>query len=137
MTVIDRRSFLVALGVVWVAPAIDDVRITRANGNPMYGLIGKIVAAEGRRDELAQILLQGTQEMPGCLSYVVATDPADGNALWVTEVWTDEASHRASLSLPSVQAAISKGRPLIASFENRIVTEPLGGHGLSTKEQRN
>lgn len=98
----------------------------------MYGLIGKMTAVAGRRDELAAILLEGTEAMPGCLSYVVATDPADPDALWITEVWRDQESHRASLSLPAVQAAIAKGRPLIAGFSDRVETVPLGGHGLSS-----
>lgn len=97
----------------------------------MYGLIGKIDALEGERDALAEILLDGLRDMPGCLSYVVARDPDDRNALWVTEVWESEAAHRASLSLPGVQAAIAAGRPKIAGFSQRFVTEPLGGHGLS------
>src|SRR5262249_14904749 len=96
----------------------------------MYGLIGKFTAAPGQRDALAAILLDGTGTMPGCLSYVVAADPADPDALWVTEVWDSQASHRASLSLPAVQAAIAKGRPLIADFSNRVETVPLGGYGL-------
>lgn len=96
----------------------------------MYGLMGKITAVAGTRDELAAILLAGTDAMPGCLSYIVATDPADADALWVTEVWATQAHHRASLSLPSVQAAIAKGRPLIAGFSHRVETVPLGGHGL-------
>jgi quinol monooxygenase YgiN len=68
--------------------------------------------------------------MPGCLSYVVATDPAESDALWVTEVWESAERHRASLTLPAVQAAIAKGRPLIAGFSNRVETTPLGGYGL-------
>lgn len=96
----------------------------------MYGLIGKLIATEGHRDELADILLEGSQSMPGCLSYVVAEDAEDRNALWVTEVWDSQVSHAASLSLPSVQAAIQKGKPLIAGFGDRHVTTPLGGHGL-------
>lgn len=96
----------------------------------MYGLIGKIVANEGQRDELAVILLDGIAGMPGCLSYIVANDTADENALWVTEVWDSETSHQESLSLPSVQAAISKGRPLISGFGERFITTPLGGQGL-------
>ena len=96
----------------------------------MYGLIGKFTATPGQRDTLAGILLDGTGTMAGCLSYVVATDPADPDALWVTEVWDSQASHRASLSLPAVQTAIAKGRPLIAGFSNRVETVPLGGHGL-------
>jgi quinol monooxygenase YgiN len=97
----------------------------------MYGLIGKMTAVAGQRDALASILLQGTGEMPGCLSYVIAKDPADGDALWITEVWDSAESHRASLGLPAVQAAIAQGRPLIAGFSDRVETEPVGGHGLS------
>jgi quinol monooxygenase YgiN len=97
----------------------------------MYGLIGKMTAVAGQRDTLAAILLDGTHAMPGCLSYIVARDPADDNALWITEVWDSPESHKASLTLPAVQAAIAKGRPLIAGFSNRVETVPLGGHGLS------
>ncbi|AYG95439.1 antibiotic biosynthesis monooxygenase [Brevundimonas naejangsanensis] len=97
----------------------------------MYGLIGRIKAQPGQRDALAAILLEGTAIMPGCFSYVVARDPADADALWVTEVWDSQESHRASLSLPAVQAAIAKGRPLIAGFDSRTETEPLGGVGLA------
>lgn len=96
----------------------------------MYGLIGKMSAVSGQRDTLAAILLESTGSMPGCLSYVIATDPADADALWITEVWDSAESHKASLSLPAVQAAIAKGRPLIAGFSNRVETVPLGGHGL-------
>ena len=96
----------------------------------MYGLIGKMSATAGNRDALASILLEGTGEMPGCLSYIIANDPADPDALWITEVWDSPESHKASLKLPSVQQAIAKGRPLIAGFSNRVETEPLGGHGL-------
>jgi quinol monooxygenase YgiN len=96
----------------------------------MYGLIGKITCVAGQRDALAALLLEGTRAMPGCLSYIVATDPADGDALWITEVWDSKASHQGSLTLPSVQAAIAKGRPMIAGFGSRVETEPIGGHGL-------
>lgn len=58
------------------------------------------------------------------------------DALWVTEVWDTEASHEASLSLPSAQEAMRKGRPLIVEFEELIVTTPLGGHGLDRAEAR-
>ncbi len=98
----------------------------------MYGLIGKLKAVPGQRDALISILLDGVSGMPGCLSYIVAQDPADADAIWITEAWDSRASHEASLSLPSVQAAIAKGRPLIAGFEQRIETSPVGGHGMGT-----
>lgn len=96
----------------------------------MYGTIGRIIAVEGAREELASVMLEGIQGMPGCLSYVVALDPEDPNGLWITEVWESQASHEASLSLPAVQEAIQKGRPLIARFGERFITTPLGGQGL-------
>ena len=96
----------------------------------MYGLIGKMSALPGKRDELIAALLEGIDGMPGCLSYVVAQDPNDANAIWITEVWKDEASHKNSLTLPSVKEAIRKGRPLIAKFEQSTVVTPVGGVGL-------
>lgn len=95
-----------------------------------YGLIGKIIATPGHREELAAILIGGVSGMPGCLSYVVANDAEDEDALWVTEVWESKARHQESLSLPSVQEAITLGRPMIAGFAERFETEPLGGMGL-------
>lgn len=96
----------------------------------MYGLIGTMIAVPGKRDELMQILIEGVGGMPGCLSYVVAKDGTDPNALWVTEVWESAADHRASLELPQVQKAIAIGKPLIAEFGERFETAPVGGHGL-------
>jgi quinol monooxygenase YgiN len=96
----------------------------------MFGLIAKIKTAPGQRDALVAILVEGTAAMPGCLSYVVANDVADSDAIWVTEVWASRESHRASLSLPAVQQAIAKGRSLIAGFGERFETEPVGGQGL-------
>lgn len=94
----------------------------------MYGLIGKIISSD--RDKLSAILIEGVAGMPGCLSYIVANDIVDGEALWITEVWESAEKHKDSLSLPSVQEAITKGRPLIKSFAQRIETQPRGGQGL-------
>lgn len=96
----------------------------------MFGLIGKMIAAAGQREALIEILLEGTQAMPGCLSYIVARDVKDENAVWITEVWDTKESHAASLKLPSVQAAIAKARPIIAGFSDSFTTEPVGGFGL-------
>ena len=98
----------------------------------MYGLIAKLSTTPGQRDALQAILLENEGGMPGCLSYIVAQDPADPDALWVTEVWDTQESHAASLTLPSVQQAIARGRPLIAGFSNRVVTAPIGGIGLAS-----
>lgn len=97
----------------------------------MYGLIGKIVATPGQRDALIDILLDCTADMPGCRSYVVARDPSDGDGIWITEVWDDQQSHAASLTIPAVRAAITRAKPLIHQFASQVVTEPVGGQGLS------
>jgi quinol monooxygenase YgiN len=102
----------------------------------MYGLIGKMIAVPGKRDVLISILLEGVATMPGCLSYIVARDTGDDNAIWITEAWDSKASHEASLSLPSVKEAIAKGRPLIAGFSDRVVTTPVGGTGLAPPDRR-
>jgi quinol monooxygenase YgiN len=99
----------------------------------VYGLIGKLSAKPGQRDALQAILLENDGGMPGCLSYIIAQDPADADALWITEIWDDQASHAASLTLPAVQHAIARARPLIAGFSNRVVTTPIGGIGLSNR----
>lgn len=96
----------------------------------MYGLIGKIKTQPGERDALAAILLQATQAMPGCLSYVIAHDPLDADALWITEVWQSAQEHKASLGLPAIQAALAAGRPMIAGFGERFETQPVGGYGI-------
>lgn len=68
--------------------------------------------------------------MPGCLSYIIAKDESDPDALWITEVWTSREEHAASLQLPEVRQAIASGRPLISGFGERFESEPVGGFGL-------
>jgi quinol monooxygenase YgiN len=87
----------------------------------------KITANAGKRTELAEILGAGSRGMPGCLSYVVSEDSQNENILWVTEVWDNEASHHASLSLPPVKKTITAAKPMIAGFEKIAVTKPVGG----------
>jgi quinol monooxygenase YgiN len=127
-----RREFLAVTSAASVAAVSAGWTPARADtqGATMYGLIGKMTAVTGQRDALAAALLEGTGAMPGCLSYVIANDPADPDSLWITEVWDSQASHQASLQLPEVKAAIAKGRPLIAGFSNRVETAPIGGVGL-------
>lgn len=96
----------------------------------MYGLIGKFLAAPGKREELIAIMLEGSVPMAGCLSYVIARDPASTDGIWITEVWDNKDNHAASLGIPEVKATIARAMPLIAGFGERFETEPLGGVGL-------
>lgn len=96
----------------------------------MHGLINRFVAQPGRRDELVASMIGEQTAMDGCRSYVVARDPKDSDAVWITEVWDSEAHWKASLNIPAVKASIEKAMPLIASFGDMVVTEPVGGIGL-------
>ena len=105
-------------------------KVTKLKERPYVWIDRKNQCGPGKRDALISILLESAAKMPGCMSYVVAKDSSDADALWVTEVWVDQASHQNSLSLPVVQEAISRGRPLIAGFGERFETIPVGGYGL-------
>jgi len=131
MSQIIRRDMLAGgLAIAAVATTTRAQEKTSQEKTPMYGLIGQMLAAPGKRDDLLAILAESTGDMPGCLSYVIAKDPANADALWITEVWTDKAAHAASLKLPAVQAAIAKARPIIAGFPQHFETIPVSGHGL-------
>ena len=91
----------------------------------MHGLIGKFKAQSGKRDELIAIMTEGSVKMPGCISYVIAKDPADADAIWITEVWDSKESHTASLKIPEVLVTIQKAMPLIVGFDKHIETEPV------------
>ncbi len=126
MIALGRRAFIAGTLALAAAPG----NASMEEQGRMFGLIGKMRAVSGQRDALLAILLEGTANMPGCLSYIIAKDPADVDAIWITEVWDRSDSHRASLQLPAVRAAIARARPLIAGFDSSTETEPVGGIGL-------
>ncbi len=121
---VARRSFV---GGGLALAMLGKGALAMAEGTAMYGMIARIRAQLGQRAALAAILIQGSGTMAGCLSYVVAEDLADADALLVTEIWDSKASHEASLALPAVKDAIQRGRPLIAGFDKIAETRPVGG----------
>lgn len=123
----QRRTALAGLAALVVAPAGS---ATSRETTAMFGLIGEMKAKPGQREALISILLEGINDMPGCLSYVVARDPASETSIWITEVWDSKASHEGSLKLPAVRDAISRAMPLIEGFGQSITTEPVGGAAL-------
>jgi quinol monooxygenase YgiN len=99
-----------------------------------FGLVGSFTAQPGQRDALVALLLEAAsvlETFPDCDLWFVSTAPDDPDAVWVTEVWRDQAAHAASLADPRVQEIIARGRPLIAGFGARITLQPVGGKGLS------
>lgn len=98
-----------------------------------FGMFAKITPEEGKRDELAEILLEAANAMDTldeCDLYVVSVSQEE-NAIWVTEVWKDTEAHKASLSIEAIRTLIQRGRPLIVAMETIQTFTPLGGKGLS------
>jgi len=119
-----RRTVLVgaaaALLVSGKGLAVEEVEYEN-----VYALIGQMMAAPGKREELIGYLRESSKDMPGNLACQIWRDKGDANSVWITEVWRDEASHKASLGLPQVQEAIRKARPIIAGFGARAEVEKV------------
>lgn len=120
----NRRDMI---GLTTAALAASAIPAAAQDSAPRYGLIGQMLSQPGKRDELVGYLKDATGAMPGCLSYIIALDSANPDAIWITEVWDTQQSHAASLKLPAVQAAIAKARPIIAGFGQRFETVPVAG----------
>lgn len=120
----NRRDMLALAAAGLAATAIP---ASAQEGKEKFGLIGQMLAKPGKRDELLAILREAIGEMPGCISYYIALDTANADALWITEVWDSRESHAASLKLPAVRAAIAKARPIIAGFPQHFETVPVAG----------
>ncbi|KAA9015848.1 putative quinol monooxygenase [Sphingobium limneticum] len=120
----NRRDML---GLTAAAIAASAIPAAAQEAKPRYGLIGQMLSTPGQRDALVAILTAATGGIPGCLSYVVALDTANPDAIWITEIWDSRESHAASLKLPAVRAAIAKARPIIAGFPQHFETVPVAG----------
>jgi quinol monooxygenase YgiN len=99
----------------------------------LFGLFGKLTAHDGKRAALLEKMLQASElmkQVPGCLLYVVATSEAEPNAVFVTELWKDQDSHGASLSMEGVRSLIVETLPLLASKPEGTKVTAVGGKGL-------
>ena len=90
----------------------------------MFGQINKITTAPGKRDEVARPVLNGSDQMPGCHSYIVAKDADDADTIWVTEVWDSTEMEKASMDIPDVKASVEKAMPMITGFETIATIVP-------------
>jgi quinol monooxygenase YgiN len=130
---LSRRGLFSGFAATLVTMAFATPTRSQQTVRNRFGLHGKLIAHPGQRDALAQILLVAARvvsSLPECEIYFVSKDETDTNAIYVTEVWTTEAAHKASLQMPEVRALIEKGRPMVASFGESTRLVPIGGHGL-------
>ena len=124
-----RREHLAALlamaAMLLPATKLRALEAKMEEADPQYGLLGQMLAQPGQRADLVAILAQGTGTMPGNIAYLIGEDSANPDAIWIVELWDSKEAHAASLKLPAVQAAIKKGRPLIAGFGTRAEFTPV------------
>ncbi len=106
-------------------------------GNIMskFGLYGKLIANEGERNSLVEILLEAAssmEELDDCEIYIVSVSDTEPDTVWVYEVWSDRSAHQASLTLESTQTLIKRAKPIIAGMETINMLSPRGGKGITT-----
>lgn len=97
-----------------------------------YGLFTRFPTRPGKRDELTAILLRAAAAMeanPACLHYLVGTS-GEEDVVCVSEAWTDQNAHAASLDDESARALIGQARDLLASFPDQTRLTLHGGKGL-------
>jgi quinol monooxygenase YgiN len=80
-----------------------------------FATAGTLEALPGRRDEVVALLVRPNPDLAaaGCLLYEVGVDDEEPDTVFVVELWESAASHRASLQLDSVRAAIAEAMPLL------------------------
>jgi quinol monooxygenase YgiN len=91
-----------------------------------FGLLGRMRAVPGKRDELIAALQESSRDVPGKLVYLIQLEADDPDAFWINEVWESKAAYEACLTLPQVRAGMERTRSLIAGVEVRVETIPLG-----------
>jgi quinol monooxygenase YgiN len=97
-----------------------------------FANVGTLGTVPGRRDDLIALLTRPSPALAeaGCLMYEVGVNDETPDVVYVSELWTSEEAHRASLQLPSVQAAIQEARPLLSGEMGgtrfHVIGSPLG-----------
>jgi quinol monooxygenase YgiN len=99
-------------------------------------IIAKVVAAEGKRDDVARhlgVLVERSHELAGILQYQLHEDPADDSSFWLYEHYESEealAEHRARKVLdalgPEFPQALA-GPPSINVLQPLAGKVPFGG----------
>ncbi|HZU12422.1 MAG TPA: putative quinol monooxygenase [Chloroflexota bacterium] len=107
--------------------------LNQAAGQAAYGVHTRFTAQTGDADTLTEMLLAAARALESnadCLLYVVSRAPDDPDTIYVTEAWSSQEAHDASLQREEVQATIRQARPLIAGITGTEM-RPVGGKGLS------
>ncbi|MDE2406012.1 MAG: antibiotic biosynthesis monooxygenase [Sphingomonadales bacterium] len=90
-----------------------------------WGLLGRMTAQPGKRDELIAVLRESSRDVPGKLVYLIQLEHDDPDSFWINEVWESRAHYDACLSLPQVRRGMERAGPLLVGIAHRTETIPL------------
>jgi quinol monooxygenase YgiN len=93
-----------------------------------YGLNVTFTAQPGKGEELAGLLLEAgrlADADDACSFFMVSRSPTESDAVYVTETWTSEQAHAASLETEDAKALIARAMPLMGAPPEATVLRPL------------
>jgi quinol monooxygenase YgiN len=90
-----------------------------------WGLLGRMTAQPGKRDELIAALQDSSRDVPGKLLYLIQLEMDDPDAFWINEIWESKAAYEACLTLPQVGDWGARLAGLMVGIEHRTETIPL------------
>lgn len=112
----SKVALAVALTFMTVAPAAAE----------RDGVIAHIVAKPGQRDALIEAL-RPMVGMKGCIDLVVAKDPKNPDAIWLTELWESKELHDAAGAAEPFKSVMANIRPLLVGIDQNYTTVPVFG----------
>ena len=89
-----------------------------------WGLLGRMTAKPGKRDELIAALKESSRDVPGKLLYLIQLEQDDPDAFWINEIWASKGAYDACLTMPQVGDWNARLAPLLAGMEHRTETVP-------------
>ena len=97
------------------------------------GVVAKLTAQAGKRDELVAALslaLENVEGEAGTLRYILHTDAKDENVLWFYEQYVDDAAFAAHGSSDGMKALGRAVAPFVAGRPELTVMHVVGGKGI-------
>lgn len=94
-----------------------------------FGFQAVFTAHSGKGEELAGLLMESAQELQmneQCEVYLIQISANEPDKIYISEVWSDEIAHKASLTNPKVRDVITRAKPLIANMLAQP-TKHIGG----------
>jgi quinol monooxygenase YgiN len=98
-----------------------------------YAMHVRFQAKAGEGEALTAVLLEAANALrrdDECLLYVISRAADDADTVYVTEAWTTEEAHDASLEDEATRALIGRAMPLIDGSPEAARMVAVGGKGL-------